>query len=302
MAQAIHTPVLLDAVIRYLNPQPGRRYVDATADGGGHAAEILKRIQPNGKLLAIEWDGELAAVLQERLQRTCPGSSKSFVLCQANFSDLARCARSAKFGPAAGILFDLGASSFHFEASRRGFSFRGDEPLDMRYSRTMRDTAADLLNRCSPATLAEMFRDFGGERFADRIAGAIVRERQRRPIERTGELAAVVRRAVPPPARHGRTHVATRVFQALRIAVNREFENIAAGLRAATDIVAPRGRIVVIAFHSGEDRIVKQFFRGCDTRQHFRAVTEKPIRPSLAEIAANPRSRSARLRVFEKLP
>lgn len=297
-----HVPVLRNETLHYLGVRPGGRYIDATADGGGHSVAILRAIQPGGSLLAIEWDEEFFGLLGERLRRACSGSSNNYVLRQASYTELARIARSLRFGPVAGVLFDFGMSSFHTGASKRGFSFRGDEPLDMRFSRSLRESAADILARRTPKELEAMLRDFGQERFAGRIAREIAAARQDRPIRRTPELVAAIRHAVPPRYRRGRLHFATRTFQALRIAVNHELENIPAGLAAAADILAPGGRIVTIAFHSLEDGAVKRFFRGESLRRTFRPLLATPLRPSREELGRNPPSRSARLRVFEKLP
>lgn len=295
-----HTPVLLNEVLKYLDPQPGKNFIDATADGGGHSLAILKVIAPTGRLLAIEWDEELFEKLKNRLKEECPQFSKSYKLCRASFAKLEACLEKSKLGPAAGILFDFGMSSFHLEASKRGFSFLEDEPLDMRYSRDEHETAADIVNRRSTQELEKILKEFGEERFARAIARAIAAAREVRSVARTRELVEVIRGASPPQYRRTRIHFATRTFQALRIAVNRELENIAEGLEAAARIVAPGGRIAAISFHSLEDRIVKNFFRRADLKDSFSAVTKKPITPNPEEIAANPRSRSAKMRVYEK--
>lgn len=298
----LHTPVLLKEVLQYLNPRPGNCYIDATADGGGHTVAILKAIQPTGKLLALEWDEVLFGELTERLKKECSPFSKNYALRRTSYVELEAAARSLRFGPVMGVLFDLGLSSFHFEASRRGFSFRGDEALDMRYSPpdTPR-TAAEVLRRASSRELAAILRDYGEERFARSIANAIIAERQHRPIRTTADLVRVIQTAVPRHYRLGRIHFATRTFQALRIAVNGEFENIPKGLEAARRVLAAGGRIVTISFHSLEDRIIKNFFREEGVRKAFVPIVKKPIRPSQEEIQSNPRSRSARLRVFEKI-
>lgn len=290
---------MVGEMLRWLAPRPGERYVDATADGGGHALAILGAIGPNGKLLALEWDETLFQELTRRFQQECTPSSKNYILQRTNYTALERCARSLAFAPAAGVLFDFGLSSYHLEASKRGFSFLRDEPLDMRYSADTPETAEDLIAHRSERELAEMIHALGGERFARRIARAIVAVR---PIRRTSELVRVILRAVPDRYRRSRIHAATRTFQALRMAVNREIENISLGLAAAGRILKPRGRIVTISFHSLEDRAVKDFFRADSQRGLFAALTPKPVRPLAAEVAGNPRARSARLRAYEKLP
>lgn len=295
-----HVPVLAKEALRYLDPRPGRNYIDATADGGGHAVAIAKAIQPGGKLLAIEWDEELFERLAERIKKECSPFSKNCVLRRASYAEIERLVRSQKFGPVAGVLFDLGMSTFHFAASRRGFSFLGDEPLDMRFSRRdISESAADLIARRSRSDIETMVKTLGGERFAGRIAQAIAKARRVAPIRRTRELVEIVRRATPKAYHRSRTHFATRTFQALRIAVNHEFENITRGLHAAAAMLAPGGRIVVISFHWAEDAVVKHFFRSPDIRARFAPLVASPIRAAALEIAANPGSRSALLRAYE---
>lgn len=298
---ASHIPVLLDEVLHYLKAQPGSNYIDATADGGGHAIAILRAIQPGGRLLAIEWDEVLFSALQTRLQKECSPFKKNFTLCRANYANLEQCAPLHTFQPVAGILFDLGVSSFHFAESKRGFSFQKSEPLDMRFSRELPETAAGVLASRSEKELETLFREFGEERFSRRIAHNIARERMRRPIRTTGELVTIIRAAIPTWHNRQRIHPATRTFQALRIAVNHEFENVERGLRAASRIIAPGGRIVVIAFHSLEERIIKNVFRSAPVKKGFRELTSGPITPRRAEILQNSQARSARLRAFEKV-
>ncbi len=302
---AHHIPVFGDEVLRFLEPRPGGCYIDATANGGGHALGIIQAIQPGGKLLALEWDEELFRKLEVRLKKECTHSSKNYVLRRTSYTEIADTVRSLAFGPVRGVLFDLGASSFHFEASRRGFSFQRDEPLDMRYSRDLPETAADVLARRTPEELAVLLKNFGGERFSRGIATAIARRRKSRPIRTTADLVAVIHSAIPPSRRKwaesGRIHFATRTFQALRIAVNHELENIARGLTGAAAVLAPGGRIVTIAFHYGEDAAVKHFFREAPMRSAFKPLTPKPIQPTSREISLNPRARSALLRAYEKI-
>lgn len=302
---AVHVPVFGDEVLRFLEPRPGGCYIDATANGGGHALGIIQAIQPGGKLLALEWDEELFKKLAARLKKECTHSSKSFVLRRTSYTEIAETVRSLAFGPVRGVFFDLGASSFHFEASRRGFSFQRDETLDMRYSRDLAETAADVLTRRTSRELEAILKNFGGERFSRAIALGIVRRRKSRPIRATSDLVGVIRSAIPPSRRKwaesGRIHFATRTFQALRIAVNHEFENIGRGLAGAAEVLAPGGRIVAIAFHYGEDAEVKHFFRQPAMKAAFRPLTRKPIQPTRREISLNPRARSALLRAYEKI-
>ena len=298
----IHTPVFLREALQYLDARPGAHIIDATADGGGHAVAIARAIQPGGKLLAIEWDDELFQILAERFKEECTPFSKSCVLERTSYTELERVVRSLAFGPVAGVLFDFGLSSFHLERSRRGFSFQREEPLDMRYSRTLPETAADILARSSAADLTRILKQFGEERFAARIAKLIVATRRNAPITNTKQLVESIRRAVPAQYRRVHPHPATRTFQALRIAVNHELEHITLGLGAAAQVLAPRGRIVAISFHSLEDRTVKHFFRSEHIAGQFRSLLGRPLRPEPDEIHANPRSRSAILRAYEKLP
>lgn len=297
----MHVPVLPNEVIHFLKPEPGGYYIDATADGGGHTIAIIRAIEPSGKVLAIEWDEELFQELKSRLKKECPRSSKNYELRRTSYIELAELVHSLRFGPVKGVLLDLGMSSFHIAESRRGFSFQRDEALDMRYSRDIPETAADVLERRTPRELEEIFKTFGGERYAKAIAGRIASERIRHPIRGTSELVALIRDTVPPRYRRGRIHFATRVFQALRIAVNREFENIERGLAAAAEVLAPGGRVVAISFHWGEDAIVKRFFRQPGMRERFISLTARPIAPGRREIAMNPSSRSALLRAYEKI-
>lgn len=296
-----HIPVLVDEVIQYLDPAPGKNYIDATADGGGHAVAIADAIQPYGKLLAIEWDEELIPILDKRLSSVCTPSSKNYILRQANYTDLQTIVRSLQFGPVAGILFDLGLSSFHLEGSRRGFNFQHSEPIDMRYSRTIVMSASELLMQLPASEIEKIIDQFGDERFARAIAENIVRDRVRHPIRTSADLVRIIRLSIPSRFREQRIHFATRTFQALRIAVNHELENIEKGLSAAARVTASGGRIVVISFHSLEDRIVKQFFKAELIRNQFITLTKKPVLATRGEIARNPRSRSARLRAFERI-
>lgn len=299
----VHVPVLLEEVLRYLKPEPGEHYIDATAGSGGHAAAIIKAIRPAGKLLALERDEELFRELQKQLAKACGSSSKNCVLARTSYTAIGDLVRSLGFGPVMGVLFDLGLSSFHLEACKRGFSFQGDEALDMRYSRKdLAETAADILARRTQPELERMLKEFGDERFARAIAREIVETRRQRPIRRTSELVAVIQRATPRWYHQGRIHPATRTFQALRIAVNREFENIPIGLGEAAAVLAGGGRIVTIAFHYREDALVKHFFRQPEIRKRFSPLTTKPVRADPAEVARNPRSRSALLRAYRKLP
>ncbi len=300
----VHIPVLLQAVLSFLQVRPGGVYIDGTVGGGGHAAAILKASAPDGRLLGIDRDPAALEVARERL---APYGER-VSLRHGSFADLARLAEG--FSPADGILLDLGLSSLQLADPERGFSFAHDGPLDMRFDPNGGGpTAADLVNHLSLKELTDVLYRYGEEKQARRIAAAIVAAR---PIYRTSELADLIERTV---GRRERIHPATRTFQALRIAVNRELEMLEAALPQALDVLRPGGRLVVISFHSLEDRIVKQFLRResrdcicppevpvciCGHRARVRVLTPHPVRPDGAEVMTNPRARSARLRAAEK--
>jgi len=305
--ESIHIPVLLNEVLDGLQVRPGGRYIDATVGGGGHAAEILSASSPDGRVLGLDRDPGALEMAGARLV----SYAGRVVLVHSSYTRLAAIAPERGFFPADGVLFDLGLSSIQLADPGRGFSFARDGPLDMRFDpATSGQTAADLVNQLSSEELANLIYRYGEERRSRRIAEAIVAAR---PIHTTGELASVIERAAGKRRRH--IHPATLTFQALRIAVNDELAALEETLPQAVEILAPGGRLVVISFHSLEDRIVKQFIRRegrdcicppespictCDHQATLRAITRKPVRPTQEEVAANLRSRSARLRVAEK--
>ena len=309
-----HATVLVREAVEELAPHPGDRYLDGTFGGGGHTRAILEASAPDGRVLAL--DADPAAIARGEPLRAEYGDR--LVLRQANFAALATVARETGFAPLDGVLLDLGLSSFQLADAGRGFSFQQDGPLDMRFGPGAGTTAAELINGAAEEELADILWRYGEERHARRIARAIVRERERAPIATSGALAALVARAVPHrPGERERIHPATRTFQALRIAVNGELDALESALDGALATLAPGGRLAVIAFHSLEDRIVKEFMRReatdcicpphvpvcvCGHRATLRLVTRKGVRPAEAEVAANPRSRSALLRVAERLP
>ncbi len=292
-----HEPVLLDEVMAALSPQSGGRYIDGTVGGGGHSRRLLELSSPDGQLLGIDLDVQALGLAQEVLGQY----GERVHLVQGSFADLGAIASDQGFYPADGVLLDLGLSTMQLSDPERGFAIQLDGPLDMRFDLSADRTAADLVNTLPEAELADLIYRYGEERKSRRIARAIVRAR---PLHSTGELADLVARVV---GRRGRIHPATRLFQALRIEVNDEIRVLAQGLQEAVDVLAPGGRLAVIAFHSLEDRVVKNYFRqqerGDDSggRPTLHLVTRKPIRPSQAERERNPRSRSAKLRVAEKL-
>lgn len=290
-------PVLKKEVIEYLDPKPGENFIDCTFGWGGHSYAILERTRPNGLVLGLDLD-------EASLNRFCaqvPGYDKErLILVNKNFSELKRAAAEKNFKPVAGVLFDLGMSSWHLSESGKGFSFLNLEELDMRYSSENPLTAADLINRSEVEHLEKIFREYGEERFSRQIAKKIAQRRQVKPIKTTADLVAVVGAAIPSRFRRGKTHFATRIFQALRIAVNAELENLAGALPQAFEILEPGGRLAVISFHSIEDRIVKNFFRGLAKEGGAEILTKKPVVPTWEEIKSNPRARSAKLRAIKK--
>jgi 16S rRNA (cytosine1402-N4)-methyltransferase len=309
-----HLPVLAEEVMTTLAPAPGSLQIDATVGGGGHTERILEAANPDGRVLGL--DADRAAIARVR-RRLAPRFGRRLVLRQANFRDLADVAPAAGFGSVDGALFDLGLSSFQLEDRERGFGFRAGGPLDMRFDDRRGMPAAELLASLDEAALTGLLRRYGEEPFAGRIARAIVRERHASPIRTAEELAALVERVAPgrAPGRR-RVHPATRVFQALRIAVNEELEALEAGLRAALELLRPGGRLVVLSYHSLEDRIVKRFMQAerrgctcppiapvcvCGRAPRLRLVIPKGLTAGPAELAVNPRARSARLRAAERL-
>jgi 16S rRNA (cytosine1402-N4)-methyltransferase len=313
MMEVGHQPVMLDEVLGTLAPQPGSLQIDATVGGGGHTERILEAANPDGRVLGL--DADEAAV--ERVGRRLARFGDRLVLRQANFRELREVAPAAGFGAVDGMLFDLGLSSFQLADTDRGFGFRAGGPLDMRFDSTWGVPAAELIATLTADELAALFRRYGEEPAAWRIAKAIVAARAATPVSSAEELAALIEREMPGnPRQRRRTHPATRVFQALRIAVNGELEALEAGLAAGVDLLRPGGRLVVLSYHSLEDRIVKQFLnaerRGCicppqapvcvcGHSPRLRLVTRPSLTPTDAEIDANPRARSARLRAAERL-
>jgi len=301
-----HIPVLYHEVLAFLRPRPDGRYLDATLGAGGHTAGILEASAPTGRVLGFDRDPEAIEFARQRLEQF--GDRVTFV--NASYAEMARLAPATGFGQLDGILLDLGLSSRQLSNPERGFSFMKDGPLDMRFDPTQGETAADLINNLSEMELANIFWKYGEERRSRRLAGAIVKNR---PFSTTSQLAEFVAAQVKG---RERIHPATRLFQALRIAVNRELEAVETGIPAAIDLLKPNGRIAVISFHSLEDRFVKQLFRRlsqsctcppkqpictCGGQATLKLITRKAGKATAVEIEQNPRSRSARLRVAEKL-
>ena len=294
-----HVPVLVHEVLTWLACRPGGRYLDCTVGQGGLASHILSLTGPDGSVIGIDHDDEAIAAARNRLE-SYAGRVR---LIQGNFRDLRQHVKSAGLSEVDGVVFDLGVSSAQLDRPDRGFSFRSDGPLDMRMDRRGNQTAADLLNQLGATELADLLYRYGEERYSRRIARAVVLARARHPLQTTAELVSVIRDAVPAFYRHGRLHFATRTFQALRIAVNHELEVLEGALRDAADVLAPGGRLCVISFHSLEDRITKQTLRALSHGQEpcLAILTKKPCVPSERERQENPRARSAKLRVAERL-
>lgn len=295
-----HTTVMLEEAIDFLRVQKGKLYIDATLGGGGHTFEIIKR---GGKVLGIDIDLEAIEYVEEKLktQNSKPKIGKDLILNQGNFRDIDAIAHLHGFKKVAGILFDLGISSHQVDTATRGFSFQRGGPLDMRMDKKLGVTAADLLNALSKNELGNLFIRFGDEPKAFKIAEAIVNTRLIKPIDKTEELVNVIEKVCGLGSASSKTAatVSKRVFQALRIAVNTELRNIEEALPKAINLLERKGRLVVISFHSLEDRIVKNQFKTFQKEGKGRILTEKPILPSSDEIKKNSRSRSAKLRAFE---
>ncbi|MFC1864684.1 16S rRNA (cytosine(1402)-N(4))-methyltransferase RsmH [Chloroflexota bacterium] len=307
MLAPAHIPVLVEETIKSLAVQPGGRYIDCTLGGGGHAAAILESSSPGGQLLGIDADTEAVRIAGARLE----AYSDSILLINENFANLQAICYKYDFLPVHGILFDLGLSSLQLNDDSRGFSFQHDAPLDMRLNIEQKLTAADIVNTYSETELAHLIKTYGEEGYSRQIARRIVQER---PIETTLQLARMIEWVIG--SRRGRINPATKTFQALRIAVNQELEHLESALKQAVNLLGFGGRLVVISYHSLEDRIVKQFMQReakncicppgiptcvCGHTASLRLINKRVVTPSLAEVQINPRSRSARLRTVERV-
>ncbi|MGB9690604.1 MAG: 16S rRNA (cytosine(1402)-N(4))-methyltransferase RsmH [Candidatus Sumerlaeaceae bacterium] len=316
--QGIHKPVLLEEVVRLLEAKPGMVVVDATIGGGGHAVALLRQVCPGGFLLGIDRDPQAAELAERALVRAGFTRGRHFDIEVRRFSTVDEALAHRRISGADRMLADLGVSSMHLDIAERGFSLKREGPLDMRMDPTDSSvpTAADIVNQASEEELTQMFRDYGEERWARKIARAIVARRQLCPISTTTQLREVVASAIPRKHWPPTIDPATRVFQALRIVVNAELQELDRFLAKLPQIVRPAGRAAIISFHSLEDRRVKQVFRDlsrvctcppewpmcrCERKPSWRLLTRKPVTASEAEMLANPRSRSAKLRVIERL-
>ncbi len=307
-----HRSVLLDECIEALNIKPDGIYVDGTAGGGGHSLEIAKKLTAGGRLIAIDRDDAAIAAATERLK----DYSDRVTFVRNNFSSIKESCLDLGIDKIDGVLLDLGVSSYQLDTVERGFTHNSDAPLDMRMDRRNDLDAYTVVNTYSADQLKKVIYNYGEERFAPKIAAAIVRYREKETIKTTGQLVDIIKSAIPPSAREGGHHPAKRTFQAIRIEVNGELDAIEPTIRNATDILAPEGRIAIITFHSLEDRIVKQTYADlasgcncprdlpvcvCGRKPRVNVLTRKPILPSETELEENPRSRSAKLRVAEKI-
>ena len=287
----IHKPVLLKEALEFLKVEKGKRFIDATVGEGGHAVAIAQR---GGIVLGIDQDPEILKQAKELL-------GDKTVLVQGNFREIERIARENRFTEVDGILLDLGISSWHLKESGRGFSFQKDEPLDMRADPNLTVTAADLLNGLNKDELKELFQKYGEEERAPQLAAAVVRARSLKPFRTTADLVGVAEKVGrTKDVRRDRIHPATKIFQALRIAVNDEVENLRSVLPRAFEVLGAGGRLVVVSFHSLEDREVKRFFQQMEEQGRGVVLTEKPQTPASAELDQNPQSRSAKLRAIER--
>lgn len=291
--EQIHRSVLLDECMRFLDPRPGGLYVDGTLGLGGHSREILSRSGPDGRVIAFEWDESALSRSMERLH----GYADRLTVVRRNFAELAVGLDELGIKEIDGLLIDIGLSSLQLDQGERGFSFQRDEILDMRMDNRGSISARDILARCSEQELADIFYYYGEERQARPIAAAICQYRAQEKIESTKQLVSIIAHSVPRRFHPNKIHVATKVFQALRIAVNTELENLAKILDDGVRFLRPGARFCVISFHSLEDRIVKRKFK---KNELLEVLTGKPVVPSANEVADNPRSRSARLRVAQK--
>jgi 16S rRNA (cytosine1402-N4)-methyltransferase len=289
---ARHLPVMPGEVVGYLNPEEGGVYIDATVGPGGHSEEILRRIGSTGTLLCIDRDREALAEAEKRLGR------EGCVFRLAVFSDMMEVAGALGIKKVDGVLFDFGLSMLQVKAPERGFGFGSEGPLDMRMDREGELSADEIVNTWPEKDLERILREFGEERRSKRIVSAISKRRKKAPIRTCRELADIVGASL---GRRGRTHPATRTFQALRIAVNDELGHIGRGLVAALGLLAPGGRMVAISYHSLEDRAVKRFMREAEREGRMRVLTKKPVTPGRDEISKNPSARSAKLRAGEAL-
>lgn len=306
-----HVTVLLDETVDGLNIKPGGIYADGTMGGGGHSRKILENLSENGKLIGFDRDGEAIKVCKERLG----AYGERVTFANRNFNDVKEVLKELSIEKIDGAVLDLGVSSYQLDCGERGFSYNEDAALDMRMDQTASFSAYNVVNEYTEQEIADLIFKYGEDRWAKRIAEFIVKEREEKPIETTGELVSIIKKAVPKGARQDGPHPAKRTFQAIRIEVNNELSGLSKAVEDFIDALAPGGRLCIITFHSLEDRIVKTVFaqaqKGCTCPENLpvcmcgkkplgKVVTRKPIVPSEKELEENPRARSAHLRIFEK--
>lgn len=293
----VHVPVLLQETLRELDLAPGLTVVDATLGGGGHSKHIAEYLGKQGTLIALDQDEDAL----ERAQAILNNAPAKVILKGGNFKDIDIHIHEAGFGKVDRILFDLGLSTNQLELSGRGFSFNRDEPLLMTMSKESNRSAYEIVNTYTEEDLADLIYNYGEERYARRIAAHIVEYRKQKPVGTSGELSKIIEDAVPSAYKRGRIHASTRTFQAIRIATNDELESLRQGLHKSWEVLNVHGRILAISFHSLEDRIVKQFFASLVREKRGELISKKPITATEEEIRANPKSRSAKLRIIKKL-
>lgn len=307
-----HTPVLLNEALEYLEPKQGGVYIDGTLGGAGHSVEIAKRIIPKGVLIGIDQDSNAIKASEKRLD----AYKENVIIVHDNFRNIKTIAEGFGYKEVDGVLLDIGVSSYQLDEEERGFSYMHDGPLDMRMDRDRDYNASDIVNNASESELTRIFRDYGEEKWASRIAGFITEERKSGRIDTTFKLIDIVKKAIPAAARREGGHPAKRTFQALRIAVNDELDALKQTVESAAEILKPGGRLVVITFHSLEDRIVKTFFKNmekpcicppqlpicvCGKEPLLKVITKKPVTAGEEELLTNPRSKSAKLRAAERV-
>jgi len=293
----IHKPVLVKEVLEYLDPKENENFIDATVGGAGHAIEILRKNGPSGRLLGIDLDKDQI----ENSRLSLSDFNERIVLVHDSYSNIKEVVKNVNLRPVDGILLDLGFSSWHLEEAGRGFSFQKDEELDMRYNNKNGLTAQIIVNEYPEEKIEEILRNFGEEKFARQIAKKIIDQRKFKKISSTFELKNIIQEAISKKFHYGKIHFATRTFQALRIAVNKELDNLNEFLPQSIEILSKGGRLAIISFHSLEDRIVKHFLKEAEDSGHIKILTKKPIIASDKEILTNPRARSAKLRAIIKI-
>lgn len=286
----MHIPVLLKETIECLDVKPDKNYIDCTLNGGGHTKEILKRNGPNGKVLGIEIDKEIFNKV---------GKQDRLLAVNDSYANLKEIVSENNFKNVKGILFDIGMSSYHVDEAKRGFSFQKDEPLLMNYNEGL--SAEEIVNEWREDEIEKILKEYGEERFAKKIAKKIIERRKGEKIKSTLQLVSIIKEATPGWYHHGKTHFATRTFQALRIAVNDELNNFCSALPQALEVLDKGGRIAAISFHSLEDRIIKEFLKEKEKSGELKIITKKPIVPGEEEMENNPRSRSSKLRAAIKI-